>query len=95
MDSVVVVCGLSKYSFGPLKECAGPDSCGDWALVALRHVESSQIREGTRVPCVARWILTHCTTREVLQVFLWLRFFSVVEFHVFEPPGSVLGKPLI
>ena len=28
-------------------------------------VESSQTRSQTRVPCICKWILTHCTTREV------------------------------
>ena len=34
------------------------------SLVALRHVGSSQTRDGTLVPCIGRWILTHWTTRE-------------------------------
>ena len=32
--------------------------------VAPRHVESSQTRARTRVPCIGRQILNHCTTRE-------------------------------
>ena len=32
--------------------------------VALRHVGSSQTRARTRVPCIGRQILNHCTTRE-------------------------------
>ena len=36
-----------------------------WALVALWHVESSQTRDWTRVPCLGRQILNHWTTREV------------------------------
>ena len=39
--------------------------CGAQALVALWHVESSQIRDQTRVPCTGRWIFIHCATREV------------------------------
>ena len=34
-------------------------------LVALRHVGSSWTRAQNRVPCIGRWILNHCTTREV------------------------------
>ena len=34
-------------------------------LVALRHVGSSRTRDRTRVPCIGRRILNHCTTREV------------------------------
>ena len=30
---------------------------------ALLHAGSSHIRDGTRVPCVGRWILNHWTTR--------------------------------
>ena len=45
-------------------------------LVAPWHVESSQTRDWTCVPCIGRWILIHCTTREVQIVsffssFLW------------------------
>ena len=34
-------------------------------LVAPQHVGSSRTRARTRVPCVGRWILNHCATREV------------------------------
>ena len=33
--------------------------------VALRHVESSRTRGWTCDPCIGRWILIHCITREV------------------------------
>ena len=52
--------------------CTGFSSCVRWAqqlwrtgLVAPRHVGSSPTRDRTRVPCIGRWILNHCTTREV------------------------------
>ena len=35
-------------------------------LVAPWHVQSSRTRDQTRVPCLGRQILNHCTTREVL-----------------------------
>ena len=35
-------------------------------LVAPRHVGSSRTRARTRVPCIGRWILNHCSTREAL-----------------------------
>ena len=51
-------------------------SCGAHAqylwrtgLVAPRHVGSSWTRAQTRVPCIGRWILNHCTTREVQSNF--------------------------
>ena len=34
-------------------------------LVAPQHVGSSRTRAQTRAPCIGRWILNHCTTREV------------------------------
>ena len=41
-------------------------------LVAPRHVASSRTRARTRVPCIGRRILQHCTTREIpKQVFFW------------------------
>ena len=36
---------------------------------ALRHVGSSQTRARTRIPCIGRQILNHCTTREARQTF--------------------------
>ena len=33
---------------------------------APRHVGSSGTRARTRVPCIGRWILNHCATREAL-----------------------------
>ena len=39
-------------------------SCGARALVALWHVGYSWTRARTCVPCIGRWILNHCATRE-------------------------------
>ena len=35
-------------------------------LVAPWHVGSSRTRDQTRVPCIGKWILNYCATREVL-----------------------------
>ena len=43
-------------------------------LVALLHVGSSQTRALTRVPCIGRQILNHCTTREARIYLFELRF---------------------
>ena len=44
-------------------------------LVAPRHVGSSWARAQTHVPCIGRWILNHCATREaafqILNSHLW------------------------
>ena len=37
-------------------------------LAALKHVGSSQTRDWTHVPCIARRILNHWTTREAQYV---------------------------
>ena len=44
-------------------------------LVAPWHVESSQIRDRTRVPCIGRQIPIHCAIREVPQV----------DFNIIQP----------
>ena len=61
----------------------GLSSHGSWAqqlcgmsLVTPCHVGSSPTRDGTHVPCIARWILNHQTTSEVpkkLILKLWTR----------------------
>ena len=39
-------------------------------LTAPRHVGSSWISDWTCVPCIGRWVLIHCATREVpMEVF--------------------------
>ena len=42
-------------------------SCG---LVALRHVESSQTKDQTSVPCIDKWILNHWTTKKVQDPYI-------------------------
>ena len=54
---------------------AGFSSCGSRALecrlmwhmgfAAPRHVGSSRTRDRTCVSCIGRWILNHCTAREI------------------------------
>ena len=46
-------------------------------LAALRHVGSSQTRDRTRVPCIGRRILNHCTNREVPGFIFNLNFGTV------------------
>ena len=36
-------------------------------LVTPYYVQSSQIRDWTHVPCIVRWILIHCSTKEVVE----------------------------
>ena len=57
--------------------------CGGQVLPAPWHVESSQIRYWTCVSCIGRWILTHCTTREVLKVS-----FNKCYIGLFYPPSK-------
>ena len=51
-------------------------------LVALRHVGSSWTKARTRVPCIVRWILNYCATREApptsFLILIPLSFFLLV-----------------
>ena len=49
-----------------LSSC-GVRALGHVVLAALRHVESSQTRDQTHIPCNGRWILIYCVTLEVLS----------------------------
>jgi len=70
--SLVVVCGL-LIAVASLVADHGLQSA--WASVvvvsvdALGHVESSQARDRTHVPCIGRQIPNHWTTRTVLFLF--------------------------
>ena len=54
-------------------------------FVALQHVESSWIRDWTRVPCIARWILNRCSTRQVLTWVLYI-------YWVINPSSDMICK---
>ena len=43
----------------------------------LQHVGSSRTRAWTCVPCIGRWILNHCATREVLGCSSWFSLWSI------------------
>ena len=45
--------------------------------VAPRHAGSSETRARTRIPCIGRQILNHCTTGEALYSVLDLTFFII------------------
>ena len=53
------------------------------------HVESSQSRIRTHVPCISRWIFNHWTTREV-QTFFMLYLHRYVLWKLYELPGNLL-----
>ncbi|XP_032474323.1 transcription initiation factor IIE subunit beta isoform X1 [Phocoena sinus] len=46
-----------------------------YGLTAPRHVGSSRTGARTRVPCIGRRTLNHCTTREALKKFCYYRIF--------------------
>ena len=50
-------------------------------LVALWHMESSQTRGQTCVPCIGRQILIHCTTRDVQMNIFYLE--HDLMFHIY------------
>ena len=79
----------------------GFSSCGMRAqklwrtgLVAPRHVESSWSRDWTHVPCIGRWILNHCATREVPHSFLWLGVYIYI-LHLIYPLTYQLALKLL
>jgi len=71
--SLIVVLGL----LGGLS-CCGARALELMGLVAVWHVESSQTRDRTHVPCIDRQIPIQCTTRKVwwllpnIHLFIWL-----------------------
>ena len=60
-------------------------------LVATWHVESSQTRDRTCVPCVGKWILNQQTTREARKAILLTQLLSV-RSSVVDFRYSVLQK---
>ena len=72
----------------------GFSSCGSRALeprctglAALRYMKSSRTRDQTRVPCIGKQILIHCTTREVLE-FTSCDFLPLRVSHFFSLPAT-------
>ena len=55
-------------------------------LVAPQHVGSSWTRARTRVPCIGRWILNCCATREALEYFIIQCKCAVYAFKLNTPP---------
>ena len=69
-------------------------SCGARALVAPRHVGSSQTRARTLVPCIGKQILNHCATREAPSSFFNSEFFSsysILPFSPFPAPSNAFS----
>ena len=61
-------------------------------LVVLRHVEYSQSRDQTRVPCIGRWILNHWTTREVSSIKSLFCFDNSKSKHFLSPQKFLLAS---
>ena len=60
-------------------------------LVALRPVESSYTRNQTGVPCTARWILNHWTTRGVPYLYFKKNFtYLIVYFWLYHMAYGIL-----
>ena len=52
------------------------------------HVESSQSRDRTHVPCIVRWLLIHCTTKEVQRGESGLQFLDGADCEQCRMSGS-------
>ena len=76
--------GATLHRGARASHCRGLSCCGAQApdvqaqqlwltgLVTSRHVGSSQTRARTRVPCIGRQILNHCTTREAPSYLFYI-----------------------
>ena len=66
-------CGARASPWGGFSWCRaqalGFSVVVNMSLAAPQEMESSQRRDQTRVPRIGRWILNHCTGREVLAIF--------------------------
>ena len=57
---------------------SGLSSCGGWALLLCSIWNVSTLtRDQTHLPCIARWILNHWTTREVPGYLFWISKYGV------------------
>ena len=61
-------CGMQAQQLWLAGSRAQAHQLWHMGLVAPWHVGSSGARARTRVPCIGRWILNHCATREI-QVY--------------------------
>ena len=57
-------CGMQAQQLWLMVSRAQAQQLWRTGLVALQHAVSSQTRAQTCVPCIGRWILNHCATRE-------------------------------
>ena len=66
-------CGMWAQQLWLVGSRARAQQLWSMGLVAPWHVGSSGNRDRTRVPCIGRWILNHCTTREVPLSFYFIQ----------------------
>ena len=57
-------------------------------LLASWHVESSWTRDRTHVPCIGRWILPHCATRQVQRQTCMKPYVSTTHIQLFATPWN-------
>ena len=62
-------------------------------LVAPRLVGSSRTKTQTRVPCIGRQIVNHCTTREALLIHLFNTFYNGMLSGTLHRAGSRACQP--
>ena len=100
--------GATLHCSTRASHCSGFSSCGAQAvgsrtqlwwrmgLAAPPHVESSQTRDQTRIPCIGRWILIHCTAGEVQRCVFKGQLLGTVGgdgFGLRDPSPYALGLP--
>ena len=65
-------CGMRAHQLWLTGSRAQAQQWWRTGLVAPWHMGSSWTRDRTRVPCIGRWILNHCTTREVPKPIIFI-----------------------
>ena len=83
MIIIIIFCGMRASHCCALCRCCAPDAQVQQPRLTgpavPRHVESSWTGARTRVPCISRRTLNHCTTREALRLVLCPNIWSVLE----------------
>ena len=93
LGRVVVARRLSSWGSGSVQFSSRMQVQQLWHLgsVALSYKESSWTRDWIHVPCIGRWILIPCTTKEVQFLIFWGTsiLLSIVDEPIYTLPSTV------
>ena len=88
-------CGMQAQQLWPSGSRAQAQQLWHIGLAAPWHVESSQTRARTRVPCIGRRIPNHCAMREVPPVVVVFFFFLRDILYIYMVQGYVCAHVCI